>query len=511
MIDYQKIGLKSGLEIHQQLDTHKLFCLCPSVLKQSEPDMIVKRKIKAVTGETGKVDEAAAFEQTREREFEYEFYKDVNCLVELDEEPPHAINHEALKIALQIALLLNCETYPIIQVMRKTVIDGSNTSGFQRTVLIAHNGFIETSQGKVGIDYIMLEEDAARPFTKNTRGNIGDTNNKNDNKNNNQENELDDELIEKGNVKTYRLDRLGIPLVEIATAADLHSAEQIKEAAMKIGEILRACKVKRGIGTIRQDVNVSVKGSERVEIKGFQDPKMMVKTIDLEIERQQKCIKDNSCKKEVRRANPDGTTTFLRPMPGAARMYPETDLSLIEISNDFVKEIKKGLPRLKEEISLELKEQGLNPELTKLILAERRLDDFKALIELADKPNLAAKLLVLLPKEIASHEKISMEEVNKKISIDLIEIIFQEIIKNQIPENSAKSIMVEVIHGKDINELLKQASSLSSPEYIESYIQEIIKTKPGLSMNAYMGLVMAKFRGKVDAGKVSDILKKYIN
>ncbi|MCX6742480.1 MAG: Glu-tRNA(Gln) amidotransferase subunit GatE [Candidatus Pacearchaeota archaeon] len=492
MIDYQKIGLKSGLEIHQQLDTHKLFCLCPSVLKQSEPDMIVKRKIKAVTGETGKIDEAAAFEQAREREFEYEFYKDANCLVELDESPPHTINHEALKIALQIALLLNCEMYPIVQVMRKTVIDGSNTSGFQRTVLIAHNGFIETSQGKVGIDYVMLEEDAARPAQAavSSEG-------------------VDEPGFESS--KRYKLDRLGIPLVEIATAADLHSAEQIKEAAMKIGEILRACKVKRGIGTIRQDVNVSIKGSERVEIKGFQDPKMMIRTIDLEIERQQKCIKEKSCKKEVRKANPDGTTIFLRPMPGAARMYPETDLSLIEISNEFIKEIKKELPRLKEEISLELKEQGLNPELTKLILAENKLEEFKALLQTADKPNLAAKLLVLLPKEISSHEKIPMEEVNEKINIDVIETVFQEIVKGKVPESAAKQIMIDIIHGKNLNNIIKEmVSQSSSSENIENDVQDIIKSKSGLTLNAYMGLVMAKFRGKVDAGKVMEILKKYV-
>lgn len=497
-MDYTKVGLKSGLEIHQQLDTHKLFCPCPSILKQGNPDMIVKRKIKAVSGETGMVDEAAAFEQAREREFEYEFFKDSNCLVELDEEPPHTVNQEALKIALQIALLLNCEVYPIAQVMRKTVIDGSNTSGFQRTVLIAHNGFVETQAGKVGIDYVMLEEDAARPAGLAAAGLIVTKE---------KEEGIDEPGLE--TAKRYKLDRLGIPLVEIATAADLKSAEQIKEAAMKIGEILRACKVKRGIGTIRQDVNVSIKGSERVEIKGFQDPKMMIKTIDLEIERQQQCIKEKSCKKEVRKALPDGTTEFLRPMPGASRMYPETDLDLIKISSNFIKEIKTSLPRLKQEIKLELEEKGLNPELTKVILAEKKLEEFKALLKLADKPNLIAKLLVLLPKEIASHEKLSMEEVNKRVSIDVIETIFQAIVKNQIPENSAKQIMIDVIKGQNINKLIEQASSFSSPEYFESYIQEIIKSKPGLSLNAYMGLVMVKFRGKVDASKVMEVLRKY--
>ena len=479
-MDYKKIGLKSGLEIHQQLDTHKLFCKCPSVLKQTEPDLKIKRKLKAVAGELGKIDEAASFEQARDKEFIYEFYKDSNCLVELDEEPPHKLNENALKIAIQISLLLNCKIFPIAQVMRKTVIDGSNTAGFQRTMLIAHDGFLDTSQGKVSIDYIMLEEDAARPSATQD---------------------------EDANSKIFKLDRLGIPLVEIATGPHLHTAEQIKEAALKIGEILRACKVKRGIGTIRQDLNISIEGSKRVEIKGFQDPKIMIKTVDLEIERQKQCVKEKSCKNEVRKSHEDGSTSFLRPMPGSSRMYPETDLPLIKISNELIKEAKTELPRLKEEISLELKEQGLNPELTKLILQENKLQEFKALIKLADKPNLAAKLLVLLPKEISSHEKVDIKKISEKLSLDIIETIFQAIIKNQLPESSAKSIMLDIIKGKDINDLLKApAQSID----IEKEIQDIIKERPDLSLNAYMGLVMQKFKGKVDAGKVSEILKKYI-
>ena len=168
-IDYAELGLKCGLEIHQQLDTFKLFCNCPSLLKQSEPDFIVKRKLHAVAGETGGVDEAAVYEAGKEKEFLYEGYN-TTCLVELDEEPPHLINQEALKIALQIALLLNCKIFPITQIMRKTVLDGSNTSGFQRTVLIARDGWVETSLGKIGIDTICLEEDSARIIEKKGNG-----------------------------------------------------------------------------------------------------------------------------------------------------------------------------------------------------------------------------------------------------------------------------------------------------------------------------------------------------
>src|SRR3990167_8279097 len=106
-MNYEELGLKSGLEIHQQIDSSKLFCNCPSLLRQDEPDFIVKRKLHAVAGETGSVDKAAAYESEKEKEFVYQGYNGSTCLVEIDEEPPHLINQEALKTAVQIALLLN--------------------------------------------------------------------------------------------------------------------------------------------------------------------------------------------------------------------------------------------------------------------------------------------------------------------------------------------------------------------------------------------------------------------
>src|SRR3989338_5839850 len=241
-MDYIKLGLKAGLEIHQQLDTGKLFCNCPGYLRSEEPDYTIMRKLHAVAGESGEVDVAVEYEASRDKEFIYQGYNDTTCLVEIDECPPYLINEKALDEALKIALLLNCEIYQTTQVMRKTVIDGSNTSGFQRTFLIGHDGYVETSFGKVNVDSVALEEDAAR-------------------------------IVEKSDKRAvFRLDRLGIPLMEIGTEPIMSNPEEIKECALKIGEILRACKVKRGIGTIRQDVNISIKGHDRVEIKGFQDP-----------------------------------------------------------------------------------------------------------------------------------------------------------------------------------------------------------------------------------------------
>ena len=261
-LDYKSLGFKCGIEIHQQLDTHKLFCSCPSEIREDEPDIIVKRKMRAVAGEIGDVDPAALHEFLRGREFVYQAYSDTNCLVELDEEPPHPLNEEALDIALEISLLLNARPVDELQVMRKTVIDGSNTSGFQRTILIAMDGYLDTEMGKIGIPTICLEEDAAR------------------------------KIEEKKDVTVYRLDRLGIPLIEICTTPDIKSPGHAREVAEKLGMILRATgKVKRGLGTIRQDLNVSIKDGGRIEIKGVQDLRLIKNVLRREVERQLMLIK----------------------------------------------------------------------------------------------------------------------------------------------------------------------------------------------------------------------------
>jgi len=468
-----ELKLKAGLEIHQQLDTHKLFCACPSVLRRDEPEFVVERKLNPVVGETGKVDVAAAYEKSKNKTFVYEVY-DTNCLVELDEEPPHEINKEALKIAVKISLLLNCKIFPVTQVMRKTVIDGSNTSGFQRTLLIGHDGFIETSEGKIGIDAVMLEEDAARIVSR------------------------------EGDKVKFKLDRLGIPLVEIATGPHMYSANQIKEAALKLGEILRACKVKRGIGTIRQDLNISIKGSKRVEIKGFQDTKMMIKTINEEIKRQEDCVKNKSCKNEVRKALPDGKTEFLRPMPGEARMYPETDHQLVKISRDLINNCKNNLPKLVSEHKSYLKEFGLNEELVKLLLKQKKIDDFKSLLEVIDNPNLVAKTLTIFQKDIIKKSDKDKEEIEDLLSIDLLSDVLSEVGK-KISEQDVKHVLEKIVSGQSFEKAIEKQDV-----DLDNEIEKIVKEKPGLSQGAYMGLIMAKFKGQVSGKEVADKLKEVL-
>ncbi|MDY6776591.1 MAG: Glu-tRNA(Gln) amidotransferase subunit GatE [Candidatus Nanohaloarchaea archaeon] len=255
--EYEDLGFRCGIEIHQQLDTStKLFCNCPTEPGEQRSDQ-VERELRPVPSEIGEVDRAARFEYLKGKDFTYNVYPDVSCLVEMDEEPPHPVDDEALESGLEAALLMNCDVPDEIHVMRKTVIDGSNTAGFQRTAVIGLNGSIETSKGEVEIEDMELEEDSAGIHSK-----------------------------DKGE-GVFDLDRLGVPLLEIGTDASIQDPEHAREVAEKIGMLLRSTgKVKRGLGTIRQDVNVSIEEGARVEIKGFQELELMDELVRKEVERQ---------------------------------------------------------------------------------------------------------------------------------------------------------------------------------------------------------------------------------
>jgi len=248
--------MKAGLEVHQQLSTGKLFCACPAELSEEITTTFV-RSLRAAGGESRAVDAAATLQAARGFQYRYEVVPP-SCHVEMDEEPPHPLDAAALEAALLLALMVEARPVDEVEVMRKIVVDGSTTSGFQRTALIATGGHIDVHGRTHRIDSICLEEDAARRMGESADG------------------------------VTYRLDRLGIPLIEVATGPDITSGVEAREVAAEIGSLLRATgRVRRGIGTIREDLNVSTEGGRRIEIKGVQELRKIQDYVDREVGRQQ--------------------------------------------------------------------------------------------------------------------------------------------------------------------------------------------------------------------------------
>ncbi|MGC9781670.1 MAG: Glu-tRNA(Gln) amidotransferase subunit GatE [Candidatus Heimdallarchaeota archaeon] len=257
-IDYSSLGLKCGLELHQQLETgRKLFCRCESELCLDKPQAIITRHMRPTLSELGEYDKAALMEFKKQKDIVYEIHDSV-CSYEFDETPPFEPDPKAIDLALSIAKLLQMDIFDELHVNRKQYLDGSIPTGFQRTMLIGVGGKVKVANKIVNLDMIALEEDSCREIS-----NIGRT-------------------------ITWRVDRLGIPLVEIATKTiSVTNPEEVKEIALAIGRILRATeKVKRGLGTIRQDLNISIEKGARIEIKGVQVLDMLPEYVKYEVDRQ---------------------------------------------------------------------------------------------------------------------------------------------------------------------------------------------------------------------------------
>jgi glutamyl-tRNA(Gln) amidotransferase subunit E len=280
--DYAKVGLKCGLEIHQQLNVgSKLFCSCPPELFKEDPEITFLRRLRPTQSELGQVDPAAYFEFQKGVKILYEASHVSSCLVEMDEEPPHPINLDAVKVVLTASLMMNMQPVDEVHVMRKTVIDGSNTTGFQRTTIIALDGWIKVGEKVIPMQAASLEEDAARKTG----------------------------TQDEGKTIRYRIDRLGIPLIEVATAPVIYSPQEAQEVAFAIGRILRDTqKVMRGLGTIRQDLNVSLPNGALIEIKGVQELELISTVVDYEVSRQLNLI---AIKEEL--ASRGITTAQLKP------------------------------------------------------------------------------------------------------------------------------------------------------------------------------------------------------
>jgi len=482
MTDYQKIGFKAGIEVHNRLQTkHKLFCNCLAKFSESKPIGIIKRKLRPVAGEMGQVDVAAVYEYLKDRTFYYEVFPETTCLVETDCEPPHELNKEALEIVLQVALLLKAKIVEEVHIMRKTITDGSCCSGFQRTALIATGGILETSQGPVRIANICLEEESAGIVDKNN------------------------------NEVTYRLDRSGIPLIEIGTAPDIKDPEHAREVAEKLGMIIRSTgKSQHGIGVTRQDVNVSIAKGARIEIKGVQELDMIPQIIENEIKRQQELIaKGKKPKDETRVAKEDGATEYARPLPGGERMYPECDSITFIITKDFLSKIKTS--ETWEEKTKKFS-KILPKEMIEQVLRSEYLDLFEKFSKEFD-PVLVANTFTSIIKDLRRRgfetEILTEEQFDE---------LFLSVNKKLISKEAIPNILEIACRDKiSIKEAIEKSGLRAlDEEQLRKIIKKIFEKYPDLvkekRVSALMGEIMKEnVRGRISGNIVHKMITEEIN
>ena len=625
-IDFEKIGLKVGLEIHQQLNTDKkLFCKCKPI-ENDEFTEKFSRSLRTAKSELGKIDPAALFEKAKSKKINYYANSQSSCLVEKDEEPPHDLDHDAKKISLLISSMLESKIFSEIHVMRKTVIDGSNTSGFQRTMLVSQGGNLKVGEKKIGVQAVCLEEDAAKLLS-------------------NEQNETN-----------YSLDRLGVPLVEIALEPVSTKPSEVKEIALTLGRLLRATRtVKRGIGSIRQDVNISVMNSGVVEVKGVQQLDQLEKIIGYEAKRQhgliliaeklkklsititkedvldvteifkdcdskiiQKALKSNAKIKairirnfsgifgfepypeirlgkeigqlvrffgiggvfhsdelpnygindfyvdkvrkhleladqdgfliiagedskldyavnsivkriqdaangvpaETRAATQDGETVFLRPRPGASRMYPETDIPSISVMPEEVKLARDTANATKswdESITEIQKNHGLNSQLSEQIFDSEYMEMFEKICEnKKNSPNFVASILC---SSITNLERKGLNAMLLKPE-HIIES-FELLASGKIPKESLEIIFESIMSGKSENvSIAMQSTDVSSmdeaelDEILDKIIQnnmDLVKERGEHAVVTLMGIAMKEVRGKASGKMVNDLLRKKVS
>ena len=261
--DYAELGLKAGLEIHQQLHTEKkLFCRCPAGKYNKEYDAEILRHMRPTLSELGEYDGTALMEFKTKKEIIYQINHESVCTYEMDDTPPFQIDQDALNISLEIAMLLNYKLVSEIHIARKQYLDGSIPTGFQRTTIVGIDGWIPYKKRKIGLIQLGLEEDSCR------------------------------EISDISHTRTYVTDRLGMPLIETVTHPEMKTPQEVAEVANLLRWLVRSTgKVRTGIGAARQDVNVSIKGGTRVEIKGVHRIPYIPKLIYNEVLRQYSLLK----------------------------------------------------------------------------------------------------------------------------------------------------------------------------------------------------------------------------
>ena len=428
-----------GLEIHAELQTKsKMFCGCSAVYSAtSEPNTLICPVCTALPGAMP------------------------------------VVNQKAVEQAILVGLALNCTINPMNQFARKNYFYPDLPKGYQisqYTLPVASDGWLDifeepmSKSQRVQIRRAHLEEDTAK-------------------------------LSHQGKYALVDYNRAGVPLLEIVSEPDMHTVEATLAYATRIRAILRYLGVNSGDmekGVLRFEANVSVRpaGSQelrtRTEIKNLNSFRALTRACAYEIQRQTQLYESGSTIVQETLGWDDvkGVTVSQRSKEEAHdyRYFPEPDLPPLEISREWVEQIKTGLPELPEARSQRfVSEFGLTIKEASLLISEKSLADyFERTVSLSKSP---AKVIYnwISGEFMRFVNDLGIDLDHLPIPAGNLAELVDLATGRIINDNSAKLVLKEMFETGQAPKAIVEAKNLaqvSDEGYLESVIARILSENP---------------------------------
>ena len=329
--------------------------------------------------------------------------------------------------------------------------------------------------------------------------------------------------------------RAGTPLIEIVSKPELRSGEE----AMKYVEKIRSIVVFSGVsdgkmeeGSLRVDTNVSIrpKGSNtfgtKVEVKNINSINYVQKAIDFEVNRQAKLLEEGKeILQETRRYDDKKNETIsmrLKTDSVDYKYYPETNITPIKLSDEFIKNAIDSCPELAEsKKNRYINEHGLNDYDASLLVSEKAVSDY---YDEATKYSKAYKLLAnwinvdvaaYLNKNIISISEFPLSPERLAGLVKMVEA--SEVNSNQAREIFAKMLEANIDASK-AKEMLGISSQISDLDFIKDTINKVLEANPQAiidykegkdrALGFLVGQTMKLTQGKINPKLATDLLSE---
>ena len=426
------------------------------------------------------------------------------------------MNEKVIALAVKLGLALNCTIVQENYFARKNYFYPDLPKGYQvsqHTAPICLGGFVTINvdgiKKDVKLNRIHMEEDAGKSI-----------------------HDLDEKYT------SIDLNRAGMPLLEIVTEPDMHSAEEAYAYVTELRKLVRwlgVCDGNMEEGSMRCDANISIrlkgetKLGTRVEVKNLNSIRNVKKAIEIEVDRLIAITENGEMiLQQTRSFNADNNTTFaLRSKEEADdyRYFPEPDLPPFFITNEYLQSAQSAMPILPLQLQTKYTEQYLLSEYDALQLSNDKEDaDFYEAITLHTTHYKAAANWMTALKNYATENNISIAAFPLKHSVIADLINFTETGKVNFNTASTKILQALIADPSQTAEAIATTLGLiqeSDEGAIETWINETIAAMPdkvkeyksgkkGL-IGLFAGEVKKRSKGKADMQLTNKLLTEKLN